>query len=170
MLLEVNAIIKSCEHCGIDFIPNNGKQVCCSRKCNVGKWRKLNPDKNKASEKRSSEKRKGINRYNPETRKVWYKNKSKDVVWKAKINNQANLRHSRLKDYLRDYKLTQGCVDCGYNTHHVALDFDHVDGEKELNVCNAKSIAQAKKEIEKCEVVCSNCHRIRTFERINKTD
>ena len=62
--------------------------------------------------------------------------------------------------------MNQGCTDCGYNDHHAALEFDHVAGEKELNVCNAKSVDQAKKEIEKCEVVCSNCHKIRTFNRL----
>jgi hypothetical protein len=39
------------------------------------------------------------------------------------------------------------CKNCGKG-------FDHIKGEKEFNVCNAKSVNQAKKEIKKCEVVC----------------
>lgn len=82
---------------------------------------------------------------------------------------KANERAKGVKDFLAVYKEDYGCADCGYNTHHVALDFDHIKGEKSINVCNAKSISQAKKEIEKCEVVCSNCHRIRTYKRLKET-
>ena len=161
-------MIKICENCGIEFEPNNGKQVCCSRKCNVEKWRKLNPDKAKLSQRKNDEKRKGINRYNSEVRKKWYKNKTNDPKWKEKINNQYNNRRKKIQEFIRNYKLSKGCSDCGYNKHHAALEFDHVDGEKEFNVCNAKSIKQAKEEIKKCEVVCSNCHRIRTYERLQR--
>lgn len=161
-------MIKICENCGIEFEPNNGKQVCCSRKCNVEKWRKLNPDKAKLSQRKNDEKRKGINRYNSEVRKKWYKNKTNDPKWKEKINNQYNNRRKKIQEFIRNYKLSKGCADCGYNKHHAALEFDHVDGEKEFNVCNAKSIKQAKEEIKKCEVVCSNCHRIRTYERLQR--
>lgn len=161
-------MIKICENCGIEFEPNNGKQVCCSRKCNVEKWRKLNPDKAKLSQRKNDEKRKGINRYNSEVRKKWYKNKANDPKWKEKINNQYNNRRKKIQEFIRNYKLSKGCADCGYNKHHAALEFDHVDGEKEFNVCNAKSIKQAKEEIKKCEVVCSNCHRIRTYERLQR--
>ena len=161
-------MIKICENCGIEFEPNNGKQVCCSRKCNVEKWRKINPDKAKLSQRKNDEKRKGINRYNSEVRKKWYKNKTNDPKWKEKINNQYNNRRKKIQEFIRNYKLSKGCADCGYNKHHAALEFDHVDGEKEFNVCNAKSIKQAKEEIKKCEVVCSNCHRIRTYERLQR--
>ena len=101
-------------------------------------------------------------------RKKWYKNKTNDPKWKEKINNQYNNRRKKIQEFIRNYKLSKGCADCGYNKHHAALEFDHVDGEKEFNVCNAKSIKQAKEEIKKCEVVCSNCHRIRTYERLQR--
>jgi hypothetical protein len=46
------------------------------------------------------------------------------------------------------------------------MDFDHVRGEKTVNLArlrNSRSAwAKLVAEIEKCEVVCSNCHRIRT--------
>ncbi len=159
---------KICVNCGEEFIPNNGKQVCCSGKCNVSKWRNNNPDKAKEAEHRNNKKRRGVYRYNPEQRANWYANKKEDLEWKGKINSQSNERRNRVQEFIRNYKLEKGCADCGYKEHHAALDFDHIDGEKELNVCNAKSISQAKNEIEKCEVVCANCHRIRTFERLQK--
>lgn len=75
----------------------------------------------------------------------------------------ANRRATSIRRWLDAYKLASGCVDCGYRQHHAALHFDHVSGEKELNVCNAKSIAQAQREIAKCVVRCANCHAVKTF-------
>ena len=75
----------------------------------------------------------------------------------------ANRRATKIRRWLDAYKGERGCVDCGYREHHAALHFDHVRGEKALNVCNAKSVAQAEREIEKCDVRCANCHAVRTF-------
>lgn len=59
------------------------------------------------------------------------------------------------------------CVDCGNTFHPVAMDFDHVRGEK-INevaylVSHARSIRVIQEEIDKCELVCANCHRVRTW-------
>lgn len=86
--------------------------------------------------------------------------------YRRKLNDRANVRAANIRRFLADYKLSKGCADCGYSGHHVALDFDHVQGEKSFNVCNAKSINSAKIEIQKCEIVCSNCHRIRSYNRL----
>lgn len=83
------------------------------------------------------------------------------------LRAQERARAAAVQQFIRDHKLKCGCADCGYSAHHVALEFDHLV-DKELNVCNAKSIAQAKLEIAKCEVVCANCHRIRTFDRLQE--
>lgn len=77
----------------------------------------------------------------------------------------ANGRARALRVFLNEIKLARGCVDCGYDVHPAALDFDHVTGAKTRLVSFAKSKAQALREIEKCEVRCSNCHRIKTWER-----
>ncbi len=63
-------------------------------------------------------------------------------------------------------KLDAGCTDCGYNAAPEALDFDHVRGDKKRNVSSCKTIQSALDEAEKCEVVCANCHRIRTLDRM----
>jgi hypothetical protein len=71
--------------------------------------------------------------------------------------------------WLDEYKLKAGCTDCGYNAHPRALDFDHIGTDKVGNVGLmihdriAWPIILA--EIAKCEIVCANCHRIRTYER-----
>lgn len=70
--------------------------------------------------------------------------------------------------FIRQYKLEKGCADCGYKEHHAGLQFDHMPGFVKLyNIAallgrNKKTIMS---EINKCEVVCSTCHSIRTFER-----
>jgi hypothetical protein len=104
-------------------------------------------------------------RCTPEQRKKWRRNRWNNSDYVIKIRKQSNERSKVIKKFLAEYKIKLGCKDCGYNKHHVALDFDHVIGKKKINICLAKSISQAKREIEKCEVVCSNCHRIRTYMR-----
>lgn len=73
------------------------------------------------------------------------------------------------REFLSNYKSERGCADCGYNKHHVALDFDHRPGEVKLfEPAWLKQLGtwqQMIDEIAKCDVVCSNCHRIRTITR-----
>ena len=59
------------------------------------------------------------------------------------------------------------CLDCGLVFPPYVMDFDHVRGRKLRNVslCVAYPKAKILAEIKKCELVCSNCHRIRTHER-----
>jgi lysyl-tRNA synthetase class I len=48
------------------------------------------------------------------------------------------------------------------------MDFDHVRGVKHKNVAELINTLSKKKideELAKCEIVCSNCHRIRTHMR-----
>lgn len=67
-------------------------------------------------------------------------------------------------------KMAAGCTDCGYDDHPVALDFDHLPGaEKAAAIATlirqCVSWERLVAEMEKCEVVCANCHRVRTAER-----
>lgn len=60
------------------------------------------------------------------------------------------------------------CLDCLGEFPAVCMDFDHVRGPKLFGVMSHyrdKTIEQLMAEVEKCEVVCSNCHRIRTAAR-----
>ena len=77
---------------------------------------------------------------------------------------QKAYRQGRLEE-INAYKLERGCMDCGYAVAAVALDFDHRPGEEKLaNVANlvTASAERLYAEIAKCDVVCANCHRIRT--------
>lgn len=96
-------------------------------------------------------------------RRGWYANLP--ASRKQKMLDAAKVRATELRRYLDEVKVSRGCTDCGYNKHPAALDFDHVRGEKSILVSFCKSKAQAVKEIEKCEVRCACCHRIKTWER-----
>ena len=71
----------------------------------------------------------------------------------------------------RDTKLAAGCMDCGYNKHFAALQFDHRPGEIKLfDLAKSKwhTITKVKQEMAKCDVVCANCHSIRTYTRMKE--
>ena len=60
------------------------------------------------------------------------------------------------------------CADCGITYPYYVMDFDHRENEiKEfgLNAVTQKAINALKREIAKCDVVCANCHRERTYQR-----
>ena len=66
------------------------------------------------------------------------------------------------------YLATHPCVDCG-ERDRIVLTFDHVTGEKRANVSDMVQggfgLESIKAEIEKCDVVCFNCHQIRSQKR-----
>lgn len=78
---------------------------------------------------------------------------------RQKITDQN--RKLQVKMYKYNYYKEHPCIDCG-ETDPVVLQFDHLK-EKSINVSKIKmSLDSLKKEIEKCEVVCANCHARRT--------
>lgn len=64
-------------------------------------------------------------------------------------------------------------MDCGYREHPAALDFDHRDPTAKRMSSIAKHLTRRWEvvlaEIAKCDVVCANCHRIRTAKLITET-
>ena len=71
-------------------------------------------------------------------------------------------RYEKINKFINDYKLSKGCAICGYNKCASALDFHHPNNDKEFNVSigkTSKSIEKIKQEMNKCTVICSNCHR-----------
>jgi hypothetical protein len=60
------------------------------------------------------------------------------------------------------------CEDCGRVFAAPAMDFDHDPATKKLfslSHCKGKTFLEVALELEKCEVVCANCHRLRTASR-----
>lgn len=76
--------------------------------------------------------------------------------------NQRAERHQKIDRY----KLDKGCIDCGYREHPAALDFDHRDPSlKYANIAQmiTYSWGAIKRELDKCDLRCANCHRIKTY-------
>jgi len=71
--------------------------------------------------------------------------------------------------YAQRVKLEAGCMDCGLMSPYPEVyDFDHrpgVDKVRDVSRLYAGSMRDLVAEIAKCDVVCANCHRIRTFDR-----
>jgi hypothetical protein len=70
----------------------------------------------------------------------------------------------QLVQLLSNHKKRLKCIDCG-EADPVVLEFDHVRGTKVDNISRMlfnASWRKIKKEIQKCEVRCANCHRRRT--------
>ena len=69
------------------------------------------------------------------------------------------------RELISKIKMEKGCSRCGYNAHSAALDFNHIQGEKLLAIGQDTKVAWHKlmEEINKCEVLCANCHRIHTY-------
>lgn len=82
---------------------------------------------------------------------------------KKYIRRLRRLRFKKLAKYFSRHP----CVDCG-ETDILVLEFDHI-GKKRAGIgvlmASLHSWRQIRKEIRKCEVVCANCHRIRTGNR-----
>ena len=92
-----------------------------------------------------------------------YNTKRKLVVQKYSKKRKVSRR-----SLIALYKLIVGCMDCGYKEHSEALDFDHRPGvEKKFNLSRGYTLPLEEiiAEIEKCDVVCANCHRVRTASR-----
>lgn len=68
------------------------------------------------------------------------------------------------RDFLNWLK-SAPCSRCGNFFPPVAMDFDHVEGKKFAisKITNLPSIEKIQEELLKCQLLCANCHRIKTF-------
>jgi len=73
---------------------------------------------------------------------------------------------------VRIFKASHGCADCGI-TNPIVLELDHVSDDKRSNVSDLirsdYGWSTIVTEVHKCEVVCRNCHAIRTESRKTST-
>jgi hypothetical protein len=75
-----------------------------------------------------------------------------------------NLERENLKERCLNYLGGKICSRCG--VRHLSLssyDFHHKTGDKEINISQmlnqGLSFSVIQKELDKCVVVCANCHR-----------
>lgn len=95
---------------------------------------------------------KNYNRENPEVRRS------------ADRNTRGRIRQRIIEEK------SKPCLDCGKSYPWYVMDFDHVRGDKVIVLSEAAhkhlSISRLEDEMAKCDVVCANCHRERTFQRV----
>lgn len=99
--------------------------------------------------------------------KSWYKkNKLSEAGFarRKQIRDFDKKRRKELAGWFEDYKIGLKCQTCGED-HPAVIDFHHRDPEDklyEVSVMPHRSISKKKilEEIAKCDVLCSNCHRI----------
>lgn len=94
--------------------------------------------------------------YQKEYNKKWYKQHKDEVIARRKK------RQIEIRDWFRRYKCTLVCMDCGIN-HPAVLQFHHRDRtSKSFAIADvvrrATSYRQITSEMEKCDVLCVNCH------------
>jgi 5-methylcytosine-specific restriction endonuclease McrA len=92
------------------------------------------------------------------TREHYRKNK---MYWRKQ---KSSYRKERT-DFINHIKSTTPCIDCKNTFPPECMDFDHLRDKKFLISALPRSMTKLKEEMEKCEIVCSNCHRIRTKKR-----
>jgi hypothetical protein len=92
-----------------------------------------------------------------------YYERNRDLYYRKNKNKKEQLRA-----VAQEYK-SQPCADCGGIFPFYVMDFDHREGEEKLShvstLVKMMSLQRLLDEIAKCDVVCANCHRIRTYMR-----
>ena len=97
--------------------------------------------------------------------------KQYNINHREEINARNRKYRKELRKFIQDYKLSHGCSVCGYNKCVGALEFHHEGDDKEFCISNAirnyRGKAKTRKEMEKCIILCSNCHR-ELHEKLNE--
>lgn len=96
-------------------------------------------------------------------------NYAKSSIRRDKIRISGSLWKKSFRDWFHDLKKDKCCVKCGDERIYV-LEFHHIDPSTKLfNVSNptTQSKIKIKDEVEKCVILCANCHR--EFHHLERT-
>lgn len=125
---------------------------------------------NRSTKQKNRQKIIGETRYCPVCKKYkkfddfYARRKNNCSGWCRKCVNQETIKRSRkVKLDCLEYKGGK-CQNCGYNKCPAALDFHHRNPkEKDFSICQrynyGKLNDKIKKELDKCDLLCANCHR-----------
>jgi hypothetical protein len=90
----------------------------------------------------------------------WYADNKSVAAERNRARRTANKRK------IDEYKLAKGCAQCGYDRCAAALEAHHPAGTKDslestvaLMAKRGRSWVSIEEELNKCEIVCANCHR-----------
>ena len=88
------------------------------------------------------------------------------------VDNRASYYASRdrsqqkIRDWIIQYKQSHPCVDCKGYFHPAAMHFHHLDPATKVDgiaSLSRYSLRRVKDEVAKCELVCANCHAVKTW-------
>ena len=88
---------------------------------------------------------------------------------KETVAAKKDRKRRRLRELVRAAK-DRPCADCGVRYPFYVMDLDHLGDDKDMIVSKLVNFGATQRvldEIAKCEVVCANCHRQRTWARAN---
>jgi hypothetical protein len=110
--------------------------------------------------------------------KCWQRGESRRAARRAfsaknreAIRAAAKVMYDHQYELIATYKVSVGCADCGYNDRPEALHFDHLPEHEKSNVPSQMwnyNLEKFLAEIAKCDLVCANCHFVRTSARNGK--
>jgi len=94
-------------------------------------------------------------------KKEWYKTHKQQVLDRNSRNK------NRIRNYVRNLKIQGTCNRCS-ESDPSCLVFHHTEpDQKEINISRLArdgcSLSRLKEELEKCELLCANCHRKHHF-------
>jgi len=94
-------------------------------------------------------------------RQICYNCLPEDISSKQERRKATNFLISQK---LQKEKTSRGCDICGYNSCGAALEWHHYNSDKDFNpsaipVCNWETLKKYRKETQKCQLLCANCHR-----------
>lgn len=95
-------------------------------------------------------------------KKEHYERRKQDEAWAQKQSEFRQNKYLENFEYCEKYKEIVGCKFCGYKKTARALSFHHRISEvKKFTISDSysgQSLGAIKLEIEKCDVLCQNCH------------
>lgn len=100
-----------------------------------------------------------------ENQKRWYEKNKARHYQNTRIRSKLTYAENAL--FIKELKESTPCTDCGKSYPAYVMDFDHLrDKTMQVHEFLTYSRKRLLEEIDKCEIVCSNCHRERTYQRL----
>lgn len=87
---------------------------------------------------------------------------------KNKIKNKTY--REKVREFVQEEKQKSPCTDCKKYFPYYVMEYDHIHSKINsiAKLTSSGSMNQVIEEIKKCELVCSNCHKVRTWVRMQK--
>lgn len=133
-------VIKLCIYCNqtlpiSDFVPQNRRCIACRNEYARARWQK----------------------------------KATHADHRERDNERSRCRRSQIGAIIQKAK-AEPCYDCGISYPFYVMDFDHKpEFTKAFNISKGwyakRPLRVIEEEIAKCDLVCANCHRVRTYLR-----